>query len=71
MSVPTLVGYTFNGWNVASGGITVDGMNKFIMLDAPVVFEGSWLANTDTAYTVKHYRQDLGANTYTEVVEGR
>ena len=68
-NVPTLAGYTFSGWNVASGGVTVDGMNKFTMLNAPVVFEGSWTESTDTVYKVRHYQQDLGANTYTEVVE--
>lgn len=54
-------GYTFDGWyngtTKVSGELTMPGNN--------VTLTGSFTANTDTAYTVEHYWQNITDNDYT------
>lgn len=54
---PMQLGYSFEGWS----GIPAT------MPARDVTATGYYTANTDTAYKVEHYRQDLGADTYTLV----
>ena len=65
---PSLAGYTFHGWTAA--GVDANAAS-FTMPASDVELVGSWTANTDTAYTVKHWQQDLNADTYTEVEADR
>ncbi|MCF0230542.1 MAG: InlB B-repeat-containing protein, partial [Parasporobacterium sp.] len=51
----TAPGYTFSGW---------DRQGTFTMPAEDVVIKGSFTANTDTPYTVKHYTENLDG-TYT------
>ena len=55
-------GYTFSGWT-ASNVVVSDG--KFTMPTEEVRFTGSFSANTDTAYKVEHYQQNVDGNGYT------
>ncbi|MCL2810348.1 MAG: InlB B-repeat-containing protein [Clostridia bacterium] len=52
---PIFAGYTFHGWT--TNDVTVS-ENSFAMPDNTVAFTGYWTANTDTAYTVEHYKVD-------------
>lgn len=51
ITYPTLskMGYTFAGWST----------NATSMPDADLTITASWTPNTNTAYTVKHYKQKL------------
>lgn len=61
--VPVQNGYTFSGWKTTD--VTVpEGSNQFTMPDKNVVFNGSWTANTNTAYKVEHYQQNLEGTGY-------
>ena len=74
ISVPTLSldGYTFTGWNSNDASVTTtSNVTSFTMPSNAVELVGSFSANTDTKYTVKHYQKDLGLSTYTEVVADR
>ncbi|MEE1290214.1 MAG: InlB B-repeat-containing protein, partial [Spirochaetota bacterium] len=53
---PTKTGYTFAGWN-PSLPATFPAEN--------VTYTAKWNANTDTAYTVEHYQQNIADNEYT------
>ena len=55
-------GYTFSGWKTSDANVT-DG--KFTMPTKAVSFTGSFSANTNTAYTVEHYKQKLDGDGYT------
>lgn len=48
---PQKTGYTFDGWEGYTGGMTMPAQN--------VTFTARWTANGDTAYTVEHYWQDV------------
>ena len=62
-SSPVREGYTFSGWKTTD--VTVPkGSNQFTMPDKNVVFNGSWTANTNTAYTVEYYQQNLEGTAY-------
>ena len=60
----TATGYTFSGWDTEDATVN-DG--KFEMPANDVKLNGSFSAATDTAYTVKHYQQNLADNEYTLV----
>lgn len=72
---PTLDGYTFSGWQVASDSpttptITTDG--KFTMPNGNVVLEGSWTKRTDLSYKVHHYLNGTTERAYPdETVSGQ
>lgn len=56
--VPTLAGYTFIGWATDGADvIIIDGTTGkyFTMPGRNVVIKGTFLANSDTVYTVEHY----------------
>jgi uncharacterized repeat protein (TIGR02543 family) len=55
-------GYTFSGWTTTDATIA---NGSFTMPAADVTITGSFKANDNTAYKVEHYKQDLGAETYT------
>ena len=52
----TAPGYTFSGWSRT---------NTFTMPAEDVEITGSFTANTNTPYKIKHYTKDLNVNTYT------
>ena len=54
------LGYTFAGWALENGDATVTG-------NATV--KAVWTANTNTAYVVKHYQQNLANEGYTEITQ--
>lgn len=56
---PTKPGYTFAGWEGYTDGMT--------MAIADVTFTAKWTANTDTAYTVEHWQQNVNDDDYTLV----
>ena len=61
---PTKVGYTFAGWRgtgVAGSAMVVSIRNT----TGDRNYTATWRANNDTVYTVLHYQQDIGSNTYT------
>ncbi len=54
-SAPSKTGYTFQGWGtnkVAAGGTISN-------VQADATYDAQWTANTNTPYTVKHYKQNL------------
>lgn len=60
-SAPSKTGYTFQGWGtskVAAGGTISN-------VQADATYEAQWTANTNTPYTVKHYKQNLANDDYT------
>jgi len=58
----TAAGYTFSGWGTTDAAVSA---GKFSMPAKAVEIKGHFTANTNTAYKVEHYKQDLGAATYT------
>ena len=52
---PTGTGYTFSGWTAENASVNEEG--KFRMPNAPVIFTGSWTANSNVSYTVHYYKQ--------------
>ena len=61
VSATAVAGYTFSDWS--TDDVTVID-NTFTMPDKNVVFKGSWTPNTNTAYKVEHYQQQLDGTTY-------
>jgi|GEM_PF-4556910 len=65
ITVPTRTGYTFGGYYTSTGGsgtkyYNADGTSaKTCDLTADIELHAKWTANTNTAYTVKHYKQNL------------
>ena len=60
LPTPTKTGYTFAGW--------YNGETKFedkVMPSENLVLIAKWTANTNTAYTVEHYWQNLADDGYT------
>ena len=60
LPTPTKTGYTFAGW--------YNGETKFVAKVMPsenLTLTARWTANTDTAYTVEHYWQNLADDGYT------
>ncbi|MBQ4150189.1 MAG: InlB B-repeat-containing protein [Clostridia bacterium] len=62
--IPSLAGYTFNGWIAQHSGVPNSG--TFTMPAYNVVFEGTFNPNTDTKYEVHHHLQKLDG-TYPQV----
>jgi|GEM_PF-2762890 len=67
-TAPSLTGYTFHGWSTPSAGTGLSGSSlsgdAYTMPDNAVAFTGYWTANTNTKYTVEHYKVD-GSGTAT------
>jgi len=62
----TRTGFTFQGWSTsATGNVEYLDQAEFTMPAGGATLYAVWQANTNTAYTVEHYKQDLGAATYT------
>ena len=59
------IGYSFAGWR--SGGTLYSAGGSYTMTAADVTFTAEWQPNTDTAYVVKHYQQNIGDDNYTIV----
>ena len=62
LPTPTRAGYTFAGW--------YNGETKFTDTTMPkqsLTLTAKWTANTDTAYTVEHYQENLAGTGYTKV----
>lgn len=72
---PTLDGYTFSGWQVASDSPTtptITDNGQFNMPNGNVVLEGSWTKRTDLSYTVHHYLNGTTERAYPdETVSGQ
>ena len=58
ISNPTRTGYTFSSWNTAVP--SVFGLNN-------ATFTSNWNPNTNTAYKVEHYKQNVSGSGYTIV----
>ena len=71
---PTKTGYTFAGWTVTTApeqwgtGSSSSGATTFTVATGTygnLAFTATWTPNTNTAYSVCHYLEDLNADTYT------
>ena len=77
----TKAGYTFSCWHanqdVTIGGSTVnegDDISDGATIQnvcGNITLTAQWTANTNTAYTVKHYQQNIANDDYTEVTGDR
>ena len=69
----TRAGYDFAGWkNTATGEVfKSDDKKSFTMGDADVTLTAQWTASSDTRYTVKHLKQNIDDDNYSEVTEDR
>ena len=69
----TRTGYDFAGWkNTATGAVyKSDGTTSFTMGDVDVTLTAQWQASSDTRYTVKHLKQNIDDDNYSEVTEDR
>ena len=56
---PTRVGYTFAGWDDVATAEEVAVTPTATMAAVPVTYKALWTPNTDTKYTVKHYKQNV------------
>lgn len=60
-------GYAFSGWNTLANGSGTDyAAGSSYAADASVMLYAKWTPNSDTEYTVEHYRQDVSGNEYTK-----
>ncbi len=59
----TRTGYTFNNWTCGGDAITQITLGS----TGDKTITANWTPNTNTAYTVKHYQQNLTLDGYTEV----
>ena len=59
---PTKAGYTFEGWNISGSDASIND-NVLTMGTEDITITAKWIANTNTAYVVKHWTQNLGAST--------
>jgi uncharacterized repeat protein (TIGR02543 family) len=77
----TKTGYTFNGWNVTTGGpaspqTNVANTHKYSDLAAAddtttsITLTAQWTANAATDYTVKHYQQNLADGATYTLIDG-
>ena len=64
---PTRVGYTFNAWYKEVGLINLWDFSTQRMPANNVTLYAKWIANTDTAYRVEHYQQNILDDEYTLV----
>ncbi|ADY14262.1 InlB B-repeat-containing protein [Sphaerochaeta globosa] len=59
-------GYAFNDWNTQADGLGTDyAVNSTYVVNAAVTLYAKWTPNTNTAFKVEHYLQDLSGSTYT------
>ena len=63
----TLAGYDFSGWQMNENGSPVvkAAGSTFVMPAGDVVLTGSFVARTDTPYTVEYYKQNIDNDDYT------
>ncbi len=61
-NTPTKTGYTFAGWTPATSAT---------MPAATTTYTATWTANTNTGYTVKHWKQNVTGSDYTEATGDR
>ena len=67
LPIPTKTGYTFDGWYYGTtqvtnkNGVTLNAWS----LDFNCTLKAKWTANTNTAYTVKHYLENANDSGYT------
>ena len=59
----TRTGYTFNNWTCGGNAITQIAVGS----TGDKTITANWTPNTNTAYTVKHYQQNVTMDGYTEV----
>ncbi len=68
-----LEGYTFNHWNTESNdsGNSYTDEESVINLrtEGEITLYAFWTANTNTAYTVKHYKQNIGGGDHYTLAE--
>ncbi len=70
-AAPTRIGFTFGGYYDAAGGGGIqyysDAMDSMRSWDKTgmTTLYAKWTANTNTAYKVEHYQQDVSTNGYT------
>jgi len=62
ISNPTKTGYIFKGWDVIGTGALMSG-TILTMGSSDVILVANWEANTNIAYVVNHWTQNLGAST--------
>ena len=65
--VPTKIGYTFAGWYHDATPITNEAgtMLSIWNIDSNCILKAKWIANTNTAYTVRHYLENANDSRYT------
>lgn len=63
-SAPDRPGFTFLGWVDSLSG-TVQPNEKTAAIYSNSIFYAAWRTNPRTAYTVEHYKQDVGGTGYT------
>lgn len=66
-TAPTATGYTFGGWYREAGCTNAFDFNTAI--NANITLYAKWTANTNTAYVVKHCKEDLNGNYPAELTE--
>ncbi len=67
----TRTGYTQTGWSTTDGGAKAYDLGGTYTANTAITLYPFWTANTNTAYIVKHWQQNLVGNDYTEVVADR
>ena len=65
ITATTNPGYTFNGWYDGGTLVSNELSYTFNMLAANKSYEARWTANTNTAYKVEHYWQNVENDDYT------
>ena len=64
----TKEGYTFAGWNTVSVGTGIPYIDEAevrnLTTNSSITLYAQWIANTDTPYKVKHYKQKLSLDGY-------
>jgi uncharacterized repeat protein (TIGR02543 family) len=66
LATTTRTGYSFDGWYTVSGGTgTQITASSLVNITANQTLYAKWTANTNTAYSVQYYQQDLSGGGYT------
>ena len=64
----TKTGYDFGGWATSAGAAVADYIVGYQTIsESLLTMYAVWTPKTNTAYTVKHWQENLGGGTYTEV----
>lgn len=63
----TRIGYTQTGWATTDGGAQAYALGASYTDDAPITLYPVWTANTNTAYTVEHWQQNVERTDYVKV----